>query len=195
LAAETWPSVIDEVFAHLPEVTPEVRAAFSAMFARVKQHRSARSMLVDAYGLGEVEILKRIPDDDLVSAYVFYSAAREEAKKLAIESGEAPGHFDGVVNAINMYDAPGFSLKVAIRRGRRPHPKEAEPGDQTDEDHISFTPYVDLLLADKRTVSYLRQEATRLPNLLHKSLVDRVRRVADVKGVILEISRLGSASQ
>lgn len=186
-----WPSTIDEVSAQMPEIPIEIWSAFRAMLPQFTGHSSVRSMLVTQYQLSAIETIDRIPDDDLVSAHIFYSAARDEFSRIAMQLELQSSDCEDVISKIRMYDAPGFALKVALRRARRPHPREAEPGDQTDEDHVAFTPYVDLLFADKRTVSFLQQEARRAPNPLPQALVARVRKAADLDDIVEQITGLG----
>jgi hypothetical protein len=165
---------------------------FDQTFERIRGHGSARNALVSLFGLSAVEVVRKIPDDDLSSALVFYSTARAEAVALASEHHIDPEPLLSRVNGISMYDCPGFRLKLAAQRGRRTHPKEPEPGDQIDEDHVMFAPYVDLLIGDKRTVGFVSQR-TKNPFLqLPEGAVANIKRVADLDECRAVISKFGN---
>lgn len=165
---------------------------FDQTFERIRGHGSARNALISLFGLSAVKVVRKIPDDDLSSAHVFYSTAREEAVALASEHHINPETLLSRVDEICMYDCPGFRLKLAAQRGRRTHPKEPEPGDQTDEDHVMFAPYVDLLIGDKRTVGFVSQR-TRNPFLqLPEGAIANIKRVADLDECRAVISEFGN---
>lgn len=154
---------------------------FDAVFALARQHGNLRSLLTSIYGLSDVRILKHIPDEDLTHAQEFYGCAREEAVSIAkLENLDARTLIDRAAG-LNMYEAPGFRLKLAAQRARRQSPKTPEAGDQIDEAHLMFAPYVDLLIADKRTVGFVSQRTKHSFSSLPPEAVTNIRRVADLQ--------------
>jgi hypothetical protein len=88
------------------------------------------------------------------------------------------------------YEAPGFSLKLAIRRERLRHADSAKASDLLDEEHIVFAPYVDVLLVDKRTYDYAQRAVARNTPPLPLNPESALRKAAQLKDVLQVMQEL-----
>jgi hypothetical protein len=131
------------------------------------------------------EILDRIPDSDLAMMSVFFNSAREEVRKVLNRVEADPSVGEQLVRRLDPYSAPGFSLKSAVQRARKQHPKPDTAGDEIDVEHVGFAPCLDVLFVDKRTLGFVRQEARDHPSLL----------TSDATGVIERAGTLGRAAE
>jgi len=112
-------------------------------------------------GIDGMAYLGEIQPEDYLKTSTFREAAREWADDIAAEAGITTSEVLAHLDELHPYQAPGFSLEMAVFRARGRHSSEPTAADQVDEEHVSFAPYVDLLFADKRTVGYLKEETQR----------------------------------
>jgi len=57
---------------------------------------------------------------------------------------------------LNPYKMPGYSLGIATNRAWQLSGNSAEAGNQIDDAHVTFAPYMDVLFVDKRTFAFLK---------------------------------------
>jgi hypothetical protein len=160
---------------------------FDSVASRIQEGGPVRDVLVQVYGLEGLTAFPRIPDEDLSWVHVFMNRVREEAALLLMEApeiGQSPGR---IASQFDPYASPGIRLRLAVNRARKSHPKDPEPGDQVDEDHVMFAPYVDLLCTDKRVHTFLSQESKRSHGLLSFEDVRNVRRAKSLDDVMTQI--------
>ncbi len=148
-----------------------------------------RPALVRLYGLDNLNSVDSIPNSDLGGAMLFVSTAKEGVDRICALTGLPRSSVFDVLRLLNPYQAPGYSLKLAVARARRTHPSQDVAGDQLDEDHVAFAPYVDLLFVDKRTHAFLKQEKRDRPALVSSFVGTNVRRAATLADVSAAISR------
>lgn len=141
----------------------------------VKTHKNIRGAFEELYGLRGMEVTPTLRSTDLPAAHVFFSSAREKVKQIA-EALNIPLPFlMALLPKLNPYKMPGYSLGIAINRARQLSGNRAETGDQVDDSHITFAPYVDALFVDRRTFAFLHQELRDRPELLVPLPDERVR--------------------
>lgn len=141
----------------------------------VKTHKNSREASEELYGLGGMEVTPTLRPMDLPAAHVFFSSAREKVKQIA-EALSIPLPFlMALLLKLNPYKMPGHSLGIAVNRARQLSATRAETGDQVDDSHITFAPYVDALFVDRRTFAFLRQELRDRPKHLVPPPDGRVR--------------------
>ncbi len=141
----------------------------------VKNHKNIRKAFEELYGLKGMEVTPTLRPTDLIVANVFFSSAREKVKQIA-EARDIPLPFlMALLPKLNPYKMPGYSLGIAINRARQLSGNRAETGDQVDDCHIAFAPYVDALFVDRRTFAFLNQEFRDRPELLVPTPDGRVR--------------------
>lgn len=112
-------------------------------------------------GISEVSCLSEIRPEDFGKAAGFYEAAREFASDVATSVNTDSSTVLRLVNQLRPYDAPGYSIEMAVARARARHSQKPTAGDQVDEEHVCFAPYVDLMFVDKRTKAYIEEEVRR----------------------------------
>jgi hypothetical protein len=152
----------------------------SRVYEAVRTERSMRKAHLRVQGLQNLDVTASLHLDDLPLAKVFFKAADELFHQLANQGIELS---ENAIRKLDPYAAPGFRLKMAAHRGRRPHPKQPEPGDQIDEDHISFAPYVDMLFLDVRTFGFAAQETLRNPTLTPPHSIENLHKPTDLAHV------------
>ena len=130
-------------------------------------------------GIADMKKIKGAPVEDFPNI----SVLRHLALKVCLEAG-GPGDCREVVTEFDPYDCPGFRLKAAAHRARLKHPKPPEPGDQIDEDHLVYGPYMDVMFVDKRTRSFVHQEAGRSHGLLNSEDAAAVTQASDLTEVL-----------
>ena len=131
-----------------------------------KKHKNVRRAFEELYGLSGMEVTPTLRPTDLPAANVFFSSAREKVKQI-VEALNIPLPFlMALLPKLNPYKMPGYSLGIAINRARQLSGNRAETGDQVDDAHITFAPYVDALFVDRRTFGFLNQELRDRPELL-----------------------------
>jgi len=119
---------------------------------------------------------------------MFVGLAREIVAQVAVATPRFVSALDEVLPGLDLFAAPGMRLRAAVHRARMVHPRESEPGDQLDEDHVVFAPYVDVLFVDKRTVSFLQQESRDRPSLLPPAAIANIVRAKDLTHTVALIS-------
>lgn len=186
-------SLLDEASSASPHVRGWLASLFSVIQHSILSLSSPRRALEHLFDLADVAVLKSIPDADLSQAAMFYSTAREEAPKVLARLGLEAGTAEELVCELSPYSAPGFSLRMAVLRARRQHPKPDKPGDPVDSAHVCFAPYVDLLLADRRTVGFVEQEIRDRPALVARGSATSVRRSVPLNR-LTEMLRTGEVS-
>lgn len=140
----------------------ETMATIADMMIRaIQTEGTLHDALIAIYGLKDCEHLALFHEYDLPMLQGFFHEAREQSMALAPVWNIESGTLGALVPRLNPYAAPGFRLMLAVERARRSHPKQTEPGDFVDSDHLIYAPYVDALFVDKRTYEFLTQEARR----------------------------------
>lgn len=162
--------LVEDAVADLPDETKHiVRAMFEQVRAAILEGGNPRRGLETLFGLSDVAVLGQIPDSDLAPAASYFAQARDEVRNMVVPLGLKPADAEGLVRQLSPYLAPGFALRMAVLRARRPHPRKDEPGDDIDAAHVTFAPYVDLLFVDRRTFAFTAQELRDRPSLLPRS--------------------------
>lgn len=143
---------------------------------------SMREAAVRFYKLADVDagILRAAPDSDLGELSVFFWLARQVAKEMEQAVGGNDGRFSALVPKVNPYECPGVRLRLALLRARASAPRTSEPGDMIDADHLVYAAHTDLAIVDKRTFSFVRQEARRNASLLPEAAVRHLRKVSSL---------------
>lgn len=160
-------ALFEEALEGLPPVAEFLmRQSSTDIRQAIEEQGTVRSALEAVFNLQRIGIGSRLHDSDLPAASVFFSIAREEVARVFEQLQPEGPDTDQLVTQLNPYRAPGFALRLAAQRARRTHPKDEEAGSQVDVDHLSFAPYVDLLIVDKRTFGFIKQEAQARPELL-----------------------------
>ena len=114
-----------------------------------------------AWGLADLKCLGDIRGEDHTKAAGFLEAARHAADDIAAELGVREAQVLELVDDLRPYEAPGYSIEMAVSRARIAHNMEPTASDQVDEEHVAFAPYVDLMFVDKRTRGYVESERRR----------------------------------
>ncbi len=127
----------------------------------IEEEGDAQSGFESFLGVKGLEITSEVPQSDLKDVANFFMLARQEASSLERELGTHSGDIQSLVRKLNPYQCPGFSLRVAVKRARARHPKQAEAGDWIDDDHLVFAPYANIAIVDKRTIDFAQQEVRR----------------------------------
>jgi hypothetical protein len=165
---------------HPPELSELLLELFERVEAEVARAGTVRAALEMMYELDHVAVRSAIPDTDLPMMSVFFRTARNEADnvggRLEIERDKVLE----VVDDIDPYLCPGFALQLAARRARESHTKPDEASDEIDLAHLAFAPYVDLLLADKRTHAFVQQEARKPQGGLRPEFIENIVRVGSL---------------
>ena len=69
-------------------------------------------------GVRGLDVMRDMPKDDLKDIATFFVLARQEANSLENELGTRTGEVQSLVAKLDPYLCPGFSLRIAVRRGR-----------------------------------------------------------------------------
>lgn len=176
-----WEQMVRLMESTLPkgvEDTPTGRALIGfirLMNDLVKRHKNVRRAVEELYGLRGMEVTPTLRQTDLAAASMFFASAREKIKQIAEASDIALPFLMALLPKLNPYKVPGYSLGIAINRARQLSGNRAETGDQVDDDHITFAPYVDALFVDRRMFAFLNQELRDRPELLGLPPDGRVR--------------------
>jgi hypothetical protein len=181
----------EEVIAQAAPTAEEreaLRAGLQFVAPYVQRAGSARGAIIELQGLSEVRNVGMVPDANLTELAMFVGVAREIVAQMAAASPRFASTLAEVLPGLDLFAAPGTRLRAALHRARMLHPRKAEPGDQLDEDHVVFAPYVDVLFADKRTVSFLQQESRDRPLLLRPASIANVLRAKDLTHTVDLIS-------
>ena len=176
----------DEMFEEaLASAPPDVRVTMRQVFDQVRNgiqnHGNIRRALENIYGIASVEFIDEIVDDDLAAVSVFFASARSEIPAVFGRVGADPSDSERLVQRMDPYAAPGFSLQLAVQRARKRHPMPDKPGDEIDVAHVGFAPYVDLLLVDKRTFGFAVQEARDNPKRLASDRLNTIRQAGTLQ--------------
>jgi hypothetical protein len=139
-----------------------------------------RDVLISVFGLRKHRCLQQIPTVDFPLMSFFFSLVGHEAAKLARETNVNSDTMDEAVQGLNPYICPGFSIQAAVARARRLHPKASVVSDMIDEQHVIFAPYVDLIVVDKRTLGFVRQERAHHAQLLPRYDATNMVRAGDL---------------
>ena len=171
---------------------PGLEAHLRQMGQRVAESlRSAEGEVwaakVRLWGVQDLEALPHLRDDeDLSSAAGFAYVARDAAQDIAVELSVDVEQVLAFVNRLYLFRAPGTGLEMAVRRARRKHNRAPVASDQTDGEHLTFAPYVDLMLVDKHTLGLVKQEIQRADGRIPEGAADGVTRARDLS----EVARL-----
>jgi hypothetical protein len=176
-----------------PQVADMVLELFARVESEVLSAGDIRSALENMYELETVAIRSRILDADLASIAVFFQTARGQVADIAAKLGIDRDLVSQAVEYLDPYECPGFALQLAVRRARDAHTKPDEPGDEIDLTHIAFAPYVTLLLADKRTHTFIHQEMRRPDGRLDPKFTGNVMRVGSLSQLAEQIASFGGA--
>lgn len=158
---EQMVKLMEDTLPRKVEDTPSGRILngfFRQMNDLIKKHKNVRKAFEELYGLMGMEVTSTLRPTDLIFANMFFSSAREKIQHIS-EALKIPLQFlMALLPKLNPYKMPGYSLGMAINRARQLSGNLAETGDQVDESHITFAPYVDMLFVDKRTFAFFNQE-------------------------------------
>lgn len=195
LGVEHLDQLLGDVAAGLP---PALRQVTEHMFNEVRtavvDHGTPRRALEVLYGLSDLALTDNLRDDDLALASVYYRVAREEVPRILEKLPVDLGLAEPLIEGLNPYRAPGFSLRLAVQRARRRHPRPDGPGEDIDAAHLSFAPYVDLLFADRHTYGFITQEARDRPKCMDLSAAHRVRRGGSLTRLIGALESHGESA-
>jgi len=144
-------------------------------------------------GISELTCLKNLRPEDYLKVAGFVQAARDFATDIADGAGIDRPTVLALVNELRPYDAPGFSVEMAVARARTRHARTPTPADQVDEEHVSFAPYVDLMFVDKRTRSYIEEEVRRHDSRIAFDPSAKLVRPRSISDVLDSISVMGSS--
>lgn len=145
-------------------------------------------------GISDLSRLDELDPEDYSKAAGFIEAARESAEDIALRAATDSDTVTALANELQPYDAPGFSLEMAVTRARARHSREPTAADQVDEEHVSFAPYVDLLFVDKRTRSYLVEEIRRDDGRIAYDPTTKLMRPRDLTDVMTMIQEAATAT-
>lgn len=176
---------------HPPEVQELALELFDRVESQVTGTGTIRAALETLYELTTVSARRAILDPDLAAMSGFFQTARDQVGDVSVKLGIDPDRVLEAVESLEPYACPGFALQLAARRARGSHMKPDQPGDEVDLAHLAFAPHVDLLFADKRTVAFIQQEASKPQGNLIPRLTENVKRVgslAQMEAHILECS-------
>lgn len=155
-----------------PQMCVQLESLFDVALAHV-QGRTMREALLSMFGLSDLAAASRAPESDLTSIAAYLPTAEEVA--AAILGPDAPAEErHSLARAFDPYECRGIRLRLAANRARRPHPGVPVASDQLDESHVIFAPYVDLMFVDKRTRSFLQQEARKSSALCYQSDLENI---------------------
>lgn len=135
-----------------------IERLFRPWFDHAKREGSSRRGSEAVLGLKGIPGVGEFADENLAELGMFYGRARAAAIELADMMGIPRHFFAGVITELDPFRCPGMRLKLAVQRARGRARKPQEPGDDIDEEHLMFVPYVDLAFVDKRTLDYARRE-------------------------------------
>ncbi len=180
---------MDELVLSGSGIETSIDAAFEPTFQVLEQTGNARDALELIYGIDALQVRSEILDSDLRTVAYFLQFARQRVLELHGDRGIPLDPLNEALSKLDPYRCPGFSLVLAALRGRLNHPQQAKEGDRVDEDHLIFAPYVDLLVADKRTVSFLHGEAQQRAATMKAGVPASISRVATLQDVIGLISQ------
>lgn len=164
-----------------PDVGVKMRQVYAQVRNGIQNHGNLRRALEDIYGIASVEFIDEIADDDLAAVSLFFASARSEVPAVFDRVGADPSDSEHLVQRMDPYAAPGFSLQLAVQRARKRHPMPDKPGDEIDVAHVGFAPYVDLLLVDKRTFGFAVQEARDDPKRLASDRLNTIRQAGTLQ--------------
>lgn len=140
-------------------------------------------------GISELSCLSEIRPEDFGKAAGFLEAARDFASDVATDANTDPSTVLRLVNQLRPYDAPGYSIEMAVARARARHSQKPTAGDQVDEEHVCFAPYVDLMFVDKRTKAYVEEEVRRRDGRVAYDPTAKLVRPRNISDVLAAIRR------
>jgi hypothetical protein len=138
-------------------------------------------------GISNIRCLSDLQYEDYSKAAGFIEMATEFAEDIGKGAGINKSEVLKLVNELNPYDAPGYSLEMAVARARARHSHNPTASDQVDEEHVTFAPYVDIMFVDKRTQAYLTEEVRRQDGRIAFDPMSKVVRARDVEDVLAKI--------
>jgi hypothetical protein len=124
------------------------------------------SILMSVMGVTDLGMPKDFPEEDFVPIYMFHQEVKRILRSIRSEDVESGQHHN-LLQQISPYSCLGYSLQMAVKRARMRQPKPYIVSDEVDADHIIFSPYVDCMFVDKRTLEFVRQEVRRGSTLPH----------------------------
>lgn len=139
-----------------PKVQEFIRWRAETEDAERARGRSDRKVEIALRNLSGTPSSVRAPVADLDTIVAAYMIAKEfiEPRLLPQCGREA---FDAALAALDVYNLPGFSVRVAVERGRRASELHGTGSDYLDAALVMVAPYIDVLFADSRTASYFNQ--------------------------------------
>jgi hypothetical protein len=170
---EVLRAISDAVVSSLELVNGDIRAA------KIRQ-----------WGLGRLECISAIRDEDLSGAAAFVEAAEFAAGDIAAQIGVPEPRVHELIAELHPYKAPGYALAMAHARARRRHTASPKSSDKTDEEHIVFAPYVDLHFVDRRSHALIREEVRRGDGRIPARAERSIRKAKDLEAVRMEIELL-----
>lgn len=142
---------------------------------------------IQSWGLESLHCLHELRPEDLSKAAGFVGLAAEFPIDVARVAGVTEADVARSLPSLRPYEAPGYSIEMAVSRARLAHNAASKASDQVDEEHVSFAPYVDLLFVDKRTRDYVGREVRRNDGRIVAGAADSIRSassLADVRDAI-----------
>ena len=146
----------------------------------VKKHKNLKHAFEELYGLSGMEITPPLQPTDFPAASFFYASAREQIRQITEDFNTSLPLLVTLLPKLNPYKTPGYSLGIAVDRARQLSRNRAKAGGLIDNNHINFAPYVDVLVVDKRTFTFLKQEFRDRPEFLVALPEGRVRRAGSI---------------
>ena len=144
-------------------------------------------------GIAELECIDELHAEDYSKTSGFVEMARDFSSDVAALAGTVPKTVLDVANQLRPYDAPGYSLEMAVSRARVRHSRNPKASDLVDEEHVVFTPYVDVIFVDKRTKAYLEEEVRRGDGRINYDPSGKLARASNLDGV-LEVLRVRASN-
>lgn len=150
---------------------------------------------LERFGLSRLKCLPDIRPEDLSKAAGFLEAARFAVDDIAWELGAEEEEVRALILDLRPYEAPGYSLEMAVSRARVLHNASPKASDKVDEEHVCFAPYVDLLFADKRTRAFIDAEMRREDGRVVPQTAASISVARDLQDVREQIGQLAARGQ
>lgn len=150
---------------------PEMRAQMYRTMEKILQNlpgATHREAMIRVSGLDGVPWIAEILDEDLAIVGAQHIRAIEVAEDVLHRIGATPIDPIALAAVLHPLGRPSTRLLLTVRRGRQRQASQTGRNDHIDEEHIAFTPYIDVMFVDKRTRHYLVTECQRHPQVCNK---------------------------